>query len=203
MSDLDDRDHEQALVSAALDGDRAAFGELVDRLKRSVFCVCMAYLKQEAEAMDQVQDTFLKAFTELQTFRRDTNFRAWVHRIARNGCIDRIRRLKVRRAGELDDHLSVESLHEGSLPAVSTFGRSTPMHEVARQQLGRRLQAAVDTLPETHRQCVILCDVEGLSYQEIAETLGIPKGTVMSRLFYARRKLQEELADYREEASHG
>jgi RNA polymerase sigma-70 factor (ECF subfamily) len=192
-----EREREQQLVSAALDGDKSAFGELVDRLKRSLFGVCMSYLRDEAEAMDQVQDTFLKAYTELSKFRRDTNFRAWVHRIARNGCIDRIRRQRVRRAGELDDQVSAESLEEGALPSVGTFGRSTPLQEMARNQLGARLQAAVDLLPEAHRMCVIMCDVEGMSYQEIAEALDIPKGTVMSRLFYARRKLQAELHDFR------
>jgi RNA polymerase sigma-70 factor (ECF subfamily) len=199
---VDDREHEQALVSAAIDGDKAAFGDLVDRMKRQVFGVCMAYLRNETEAMDQVQDTFLKAWTELARFRRDTNFRAWVNRIARNGCIDRIRRLKVRRAGELDDQVSADALEEGALPAVSSFGRASPMQEFGRQQLGLRLAEAVGHLPESHRMCVILCDVEGMSYQEIAETLGIPKGTVMSRLFYARRKLQAELEDYRQEAAH-
>ncbi len=191
-----EREREQQLVSAAIDGDKAAFGDLVDLLKRSVFGVCMSYLREEAEAMDLVQDTFLKAWTELGKFRRDTNFRAWVHRIARNGCIDRIRRQRVRRAGELDETISSDALEEGDLPSVGTFGRSSPFQQFARDELGARLQAAVDSLPEAHRLCVILCDVEGMSYQEIAETLNIPRGTVMSRLFYARKKLQLELHDY-------
>ncbi len=196
-------EREQQLVSAALTGDKAAFGELVDRLKRPVFNLCMAHLRDEADAMDVVQDTFLKAYTKLELFRPDSNFRAWVYRIAANGCIDRIRRRRIRRASELDDHLSVEALEEGDLPAVGTWGRASPFTQQARSQLGERLGAALDTLPETMRQCVLLCDVHGYSYQEIAEEMGIPKGTVMSRLFYARRRLQEQLEDYREEASHG
>jgi RNA polymerase sigma-70 factor (ECF subfamily) len=196
-------EREQQLVSAALTGDKAAFGELVDRLKRPVFNLCMAHLRDEADAMDVVQDTFLKAYTKLELFRPDSNFRAWVYRIAANGCIDRIRRRRIRRASELDDHLSVEALEEGDLPAVGTWGRASPFTQQARSQLGERLSAALDTLPETMRQCVLLCDVHGYSYQEIAEEMGIPKGTVMSRLFYARRRLQEQLEDYREEASHG
>jgi len=191
------------LVSAALDGDRAAFGELVDRLKRPVFNLCMAHLRNEADAMDMVQDTFVKAFTRMDMFRRDSNFRAWVFRIAANGCIDKIRRRRTRRADELDDRISADDMDEGDLPAVGSWGRASPLVERARAQLGERLDRALSTLPETHRQCVLLCDVHGYSYQEIADEMGIPKGTVMSRLFYARKRLQLELHDYREEATRG
>jgi len=194
-------EREQALVNAALDGDRAAFGELVDRLKRPIYNLCMSHLHNDAEAMDMVQDTFLKVFTHMDMFRRDSNFRAWVFRIAANGCIDRLRRRRTRRAEELDDRVSADDMAETDLPAVGTFGRASPLQERARSQLGDRLERALATLPETHRQCVLLCDVHGYSYQEIADEMGIPRGTVMSRLFYARKRLQVELADYREEAT--
>lgn len=189
---------EQQLVSAAMAGDRAAFGQLVEIYKRPIFHVSMTHLRDEAEAMDIVQDTFLKAWTRRELFQPDTNFRAWLFRIAVNGCIDRIRRKKIRRADEIDERTTSDDLSEGELPAVSTFGRASPLQEHARNELGARLQKALDTLPETMRQCVLLCDVHGYSYQEIAEEMGIPKGTVMSRLFYARKKLQVELADYRD-----
>ncbi len=200
-------EREQLLVSAALTGDtvairNAAFGELVDRLKRPVFHICLAHLRDEAEAMDAVQDTFLKAYTKLELFTADSNFRAWVFRIAANNCLDRLRRLKTRRAGELDDSISSESLTEGELPSMGTFGRASPFTERSRTQLSQRLEKALDTLPDAMRQCVLLCDVHGASYQEISEELGIPKGTVMSRIFYARKKLQQELQDYRDEATH-
>jgi RNA polymerase sigma-70 factor (ECF subfamily) len=201
--DEQEREHDNALVSAALAGDRAAFGDLLDRCKRSVFGVCMALLRNEAEAMDALQDTFLKAWSELGKFQRDTNFRAWIHRIARNGCLDRLRRQKVRRAGELDEFVTADALAEGDLPSVGTFGRASPLALAHRSELGQRLQAALDVLPESHRACVILCDVEGLSYQEIADSLGIPRGTVMSRLFYARKKLQAELQDLAPHAAGG
>lgn len=196
-------DREQQLVSQALSGDRAAFGELVDLLKRPVFNLCMSHLRNEADAMDLVQDTFLKAYTRLELFRPDSNFRAWIFRIAANGCIDRIRRRRTRAADELDDRTSAENLDEGDLPAVATFGRASPLQEYGRSQLGQRLEKALDTLPDSHRQCVLLCDVHGYSYQEIADELGIPKGTVMSRLFYARKRLQAELVDYRSEVTNG
>lgn len=195
-------ERELQLVSAALDGDKAAFGELVDRLKRPVFNICMAHVREEAEAMDLVQDTFLKAWTRLELFRRDSNFRAWIFRIAANACIDRLRRKKTRRAGELDEFVSAEDLDEGDLPAVGTYGRTSPLQAHAQAQLGAALEKALATLPDAMRQCVILCDVHGYSYQEIADELGIPKGTVMSRLFYARKRLQAELQDFRPDGRH-
>ncbi len=188
----------EQLVKAAMAGDRAAFRQLVEQLTRPIFNVCMTHLRDEAEAMDIVQDTFLKAWTRRELFQPDTNFRAWLFRIAANGCIDRIRRRKVRRAEELDERVTTDQLEEGDLPSVSTFGRASPLQEHARHELADRLNQALETLPENMRQAVLLCDVHGYSYQEIADELGIPKGTVMSRLFYARKKLQAELADYRD-----
>ena len=195
----DERIHE--LADQARAGDRAAFGELVDLHKRVVFNICMSHLRNEDDAMDLVQDTFFKAFTKLDSFQPGSNFKAWVCRIAANASIDRIRRKKTRRAGEIDDRvMAADDMAEGRTPAMSTFGRTSPLKEAELSRLGQALMAAVGNLPESHRQCVLLCDVQGYSYQEISDELGIPKGTVMSRLFYARKKLQADLAEFRDEA---
>ena len=191
----------RVLAARATAGDRDAFGELVDIHKRVIFNICFAHLRDRDEAMDLVQDTFLKAFTKLDSFQPDSNFKAWLCRIAANASIDRLRRKKTRRASELDDRIGTTSLAEGKLPALSTFGRTSPLRETELAHMGRRLNEALATLPENMRQCVLLCDVHGYSYQEIAAQLEIPKGTVMSRLFYARKRLQEELEEFREEAT--
>lgn len=193
----DGRDTE--LVARAIDGDDRAFGELVEMLKGTVYQVAYAHLRNEDEALDVVQDTFLKAYTRLEQFRAGSNFKAWVCRIAANGSIDRIRRRKTWKKAEINERLDQSSFNEGKTPAVGSFGRASPVDEAARMELGSRLMAALDTLPEQQRQCVILCDIHGYSYQEIAETMEIPKGTVMSRLFYARKKLQKELSEFAEE----
>ncbi len=196
-------DREQDLIEAARQGDRDAFGALVDMHKQTIFHVCLSHVRNEDEAMDLVQDTFLKAFTRLETFRPGSNFRAWMCRIAANGSIDKLRRRKTWRSTEIDDRLDASTFNEGRAPAVSSWGRTTPMEEASQNELGQRLMAALDELPESMRQCVLLCDVQGYSYAEIAEELDIPKGTVMSRLFYARKRLQEMLQEFREEASNG
>jgi RNA polymerase sigma-70 factor (ECF subfamily) len=193
--------HEQELVTAALAGDRDAFGQLVDRYKRIVFSIALRHLRNEDEAMDLVQDTFLKAWTKLDSFQPDSNFKAWICRIAANGSIDRLRRNRTRRADEIDERIGEDQLAEGRVPSIGTWGRTSPLAETELGVLGRRLLEALDTLPEAHRLCVLLCDVHGYSYQEIADELDIPKGTVMSRLFYARKKLQVLLEDYRDEAT--
>ncbi len=199
--DLVDKQAETRLVKAALGGDRDAFGRLIDRYKRLVFSICLSHTRNEDDAMDLVQDTFLKAWTKLDSFQPDSNFKAWVCRIAANASIDKLRRRKTRRAGELDDRIGAGDLSEGKVPSIGTFGRQSPLKETELQRMGEALWAAMDKLADGHRQCVLLCDVQGYSYQEIADELGIPKGTVMSRLFYARKKLQAELAEYREEAA--
>jgi RNA polymerase sigma-70 factor, ECF subfamily len=195
--------HEQDLITRALAGDRDAFGALVDQYKRIVFSIGLKHLRNEEEAMDLVQDTFLKAWTKLDSYQPDSNFKAWICRIAANGSIDRIRRNRTRRADEIDDRLGFDDIADSRVPAIGMWGRTNPLEDTERSALGQRLMAALDTLPEAHRQCVLLCDVHGYSYQEIAEEMQIPKGTVMSRLFYARKRLQLLLEDYREEASHG
>lgn len=204
MTDILERKRvDTKLVLASLEGDRDAFGQLIDRYKRVVFSICLSHTRNEADAMDLVQDTFLKAWTKLDTFQPDSNFKAWVCRIAANGSIDKLRRRKTRRAGELNDRIGSGDLSEGKVPSIGTFGRQSPLKETELSRMGEALAAALDTLSDSHRQCVLLCDVHGYSYQEIADELDIPKGTVMSRLFYARKKLQRELEPYREEARHG
>ncbi len=194
---------ERELVTRAMVGDRDAFGALVDLHKRLVFSIALKHLRNEDEAMDLVQDTFLKAWTRLDSFQPDSNFKAWLCRIAANGSVDKLRRNKTRRAEEIDERLGHADIADARVPAIGMWGHSDPMEESSRSALGARLMAALDTLPEAHRQCVLLCDVHGYSYQEIAEELQIPKGTVMSRLFYARKRLQALLEDYRQEASRG
>lgn len=177
------------LVRRAREGDRNAFRQLVERHQRAAFALAMGMLRHEADARDALQEAFLKAFRSLDGFHGDAAFSTWLYRIVSNACIDRRRRRKI--TVEADDaNLGAVD----SSPTLAVMPRS-PHRELERHRLGERIGAALEKLPDYHRDTVILREVEGLSYAEIAEATGVSIGTVMSRLFHARQKLQVALAD--------
>lgn len=177
------------LVQRAREGDREAFRVLVERHQRASFALAMGMLRHEADARDALQEAFLKAFRNLGSFHGDAAFSTWLYRIVSNACIDRRRRRKV--TVEVDD-VTIGAVD--SSPTLAVMPRS-PQRELERARLGERIHAALAKLPDYHRDTVVLREIEGLSYAEIAEATGVSIGTVMSRLFHARQKLQAALAD--------
>jgi RNA polymerase sigma-70 factor (ECF subfamily) len=177
------------LVQRAREGDRAAFRVLVERHQRASYALAMGMLRHEADARDALQEAFLKAFRNLGNFHGEAAFSTWLYRIVTNACIDRRRRRKV--TVEADD-ATIGSVD--SSPTLAVAPRN-PHRELERARLGERIQAALSKLPDYHRDAVVLREIEGLSYAEIAEATGVSIGTVMSRLFHARQKLQAALAD--------
>ncbi len=170
---------EQHLLSAAQKGDKTAYGLIVETYHRLVISVAFRICGDTHLAEDIAQDTFMKAWQQLPNFQaeRSTSFRAWLCRIAHNRSIDLLR--QNRPETELDPHL----------PAQTT----RPDRQVERDETATEVQAAILRLPETSRTALILREYEGLSYAEIADTLEIPIGTVMSRLYHARKRLTKEL----------
>jgi RNA polymerase sigma-70 factor (ECF subfamily) len=177
------------LVQRAREGDRDAFRVLVERHQRASFALAMGMLRHEADARDALQEAFLKAFRNLGHFHGDAAFSTWLYRIVTNACIDRRRRRKV--TVEADD-ATIGAVD--SSPTLAVVPRN-PQRELERARLGERIQEALAKLPDYHRDTVVLREIEGLSYAEIAEATGVSIGTVMSRLFHARQKLQAALAD--------
>ncbi len=177
------------LVQRAREGDRAAFRVLVERHQRASFALAIGMLRHEADARDALQEAFLKAFRNLGSFHGDAAFSTWLYRIVSNACIDRRRRRKI--TVEADD-VTIGAVD--SSPTLAVMPRN-PHRELERTRLGERIQAALAKLPDYHRDTVVLREVEGLSYAEIAEATGVSIGTVMSRLFHARQKLQVALSD--------
>jgi len=189
------------LVAAARDGDRAAFTELVKRYQRRVFSVALGVVHNPEDAMDIAQETFLKVHNKLSTFEGESAFYTWVYRITMNLSIDHIRRRKKRAEEDIDNVMhKVDTANEGALPLSGKFGDGDPTKVMADRELERKLHEALDQLPEIHRQVILLREVESLSYSDIAGVLEISKGTVMSRLHHARRKLKELLEPYLEPA---
>jgi RNA polymerase sigma-70 factor (ECF subfamily) len=184
-----------ALVSRAKDGDDEAFRTLVVRYQRKVYAVALGVVKDADLAWDVAQETFVRVHAHLAEFEAKSSFATWVFRIATHLSIDSVRR---ERRSQKDDVDEVNEAHlaDGGEGILSTALGNDPRENVLRRELAAKLQDALATLPEKHRTILVLREVEGLSYEELADRLAIHKGTVMSRLFHARRKMQAALRRY-------
>lgn len=184
------------VVERAVKGDGSAFEELFTRHRQRVFAAAWRLLRDEDAALDVVQDAFLKAYEQLDKFRGDGRFYPWIRRIAINLSIDRLRHIKRGVEIGLDERRvgSGEETDEG--PAGVVFakdGGASPLKRAEMSEFSAAFGEAIQKLSEAHRTVFMLHAAEGLSYKEIADTLGLNMGTVMSRLFYARKHLQEML----------
>ena len=184
-----------ALVDAARAGDASAFEALVVRYQRKVYAVALGIVRDTDQAWDVSQEAFVRVHGHLAEFKGDSSFQTWVMRIASHLAIDSLRRERKTRRDQLED-VREEVLGEAGEGILSTPLGNDPSANLLRRELATRMQAALDELPEIHRTILVLREVEGLSYEELAERLSIQKGTVMSRLFHARKKMQAALAGY-------
>jgi RNA polymerase sigma-70 factor (ECF subfamily) len=183
---------EQALIASARKGDARAFNQLVLLYQSMAYNVAYRVLSDPDSAADATQDAFLSAFRAMRQFRGGS-FKAWLLRIVTNACYDQLRVRQRRPTNSLDD-LPVESDHISYLhdPAEG------PDELVERQELNETIQGGISTLPAEQRVILVLSDVQGLSYQEIAQITGLSLGTVKSRLSRARAKLRDYLMAQRE-----
>jgi RNA polymerase sigma-70 factor (ECF subfamily) len=176
-------------------GDRDAFRILVERYQTRAFRLALRILKDEDAARDAIQDSFVKAYTHLAKFEGRSQFFTWLYRLVKNQCLDMLRRDPSRRSVEWEEGGAVEAeVSAEAVPEVESVSFA-PAAELMRKELRDKLGDAIERLPVAARETLILREVEGLSYAEIAHAQGIPKGTVMSRLFYARRQLQQILIE--------
>jgi len=175
---------DEQLLARFANGDRTALEELFQRYRQLAYRVAYRLLGHESDALDAVQEGFVKALTHLDGFQGRSSFKTWLLRIVSNASLDLGRQRKRRDILQLDPLTMRE--HESALPTVSV----EPGRDLDHQDLRQALDAALESLPEAQRRTFVL-HVDGeLSYREVAEILGISIGTVMSRLFYARQKLR-------------
>jgi RNA polymerase sigma-70 factor (ECF subfamily) len=186
-------DHE--VVLRARDGDHGAFRVLVERHESRVYGLSLRLLRDPDWARDAVQEAFIKAYRGLRKFEGRSAFGTWMYRLTYNHCLDMRRADKSGRLVEWDeqrpptgDPVAASSLDD----AKSIRG---PGEEAERGELREQLAKAIETLPDPIRETLVMREIDGLSYGEIASTLEIPKGTVMSRLFHARKRLREILIE--------
>lgn len=189
-------ENELQLVERAKGGDREAFKELVETYQRKVYGICIGMLKDPDDSMDVTQEVFIKVYRYLDNFNQQSTFYTWIYRITVNKCIDFIRKKKRKKEVDYDDTFQRDSEGtDGEEFMPSRLGLN-PDRVYARKELRGKMLEALETLSEKHRTILILREVEGLSYEEIADVLQVSKGTVMSRLYHARRYFQDAVKEY-------
>lgn len=188
-----DATEEVALVGKAQKGDLAAYDDLVRRYQERIYATIYHMTSNHEDANDLAQETFIKAFQALKSFKGGSSFYTWVYRIAVNKTINFLKQRKNRTHMSLND-LDFNAEHDPDL--VALVSDRTPRRDAGLAELQEKLNEAMQKLSEPHRLVVTLHDVQGLAHEEIAEIMECNIGTVRSRLFYARQQLQGYLADY-------
>jgi RNA polymerase sigma-70 factor (ECF subfamily) len=188
-----DAGDDRRLVGAAQRGDQGAFRQLVERYQRRVYQLALGMMKDADEAMDISQETFVRVHRYLPTFKGDSSFFTWTYRIAMNLCLDAQRR---RNRGERIDVAEGDEAEIEAAMDPPSAALAGPQRAALNSELKDKIEDALAALSENHRAILLLREVEGLSYEELAKVLGIRKGTVMSRLFHARLKMQKKLREY-------
>jgi RNA polymerase sigma-70 factor (ECF subfamily) len=188
-------DDDLALVQRAKGGDMEAFRSLVVRYQRKVYAVALGIVRDADLAWDVSQDVFVRVHRSLDGFKGESSFFTWLFRIATHVSIDSVRKERVAQRDQVDELREADLASAGEGILATPLGND-PGESLLRRELAGKMAAALATLPEKHRTILVLREVEGLSYDELAERLAIHKGTVMSRLFHARRKMQAALRSY-------
>jgi len=180
-----------ALVRASQRGDMAAFEELVGRHRDRIYARAYSMMRNEEEAVDLSQEAWVKGWQRLRQFQGDSSFGTWMTRIVINLCLDQLRKHKRQRAESIEAMDEESGGVERQMPVVTV----NPTAGLERGELRQRIDQALGQLSYEHRTSLVLHEFEEMEYREIAKTMGCSIGTVMSRLFYARRKLAALLAD--------
>lgn len=182
---------DKVLVRKAQKGDMMAFEELVARHRDKIYARAYSMMRSEDEALDLSQEAWIKAWQRLGQFQGDSSFATWMTRIVINLCLDQLRRQKRLRADsieEMDEESGGVERHMEPVPY-------NPTERLERGELRARIDRAMAQLSHEHRTVLVLHEFEEMEYKEIARNMGCSIGTIMSRLFYARRRLAGLLAD--------
>jgi RNA polymerase sigma-70 factor (ECF subfamily) len=194
-----DDDDDRSLVARARAGDHAAFRVLFERYHRRAFGLAYGVVKNPDDALDVVQDAFIKAHKHLGNFEGTSSFYTWLYRIVMNVAIDHLRRGKRVKNVEWDDAAGGQQLEaeaaagdDGLLPRMLD---ENPGKTLIRKEIREQIASALDTLSDNHRAVLVMRELEGMSYEEMAQAMRCSKGTIMSRLFHARKNMQRRLVE--------
>jgi len=181
---------EKLLVKRAKKGNISAFEELIIEHESKVYNIAYRILNNEEDAKDLSQEVFIKAFNSLHKFREDSSFSTWLYRIARNTCIDELRKRKGRESYSIDRDIQTD---EGTIPREFQDKQLNPEEELMNKELASQIQWALNHLSETYKEVIILRDFQGFDYKQISQILGCSLGTVKSRISRARTELKNVL----------
>ena len=178
---------ETEIISRCQQGDQEALKEIFDKYHKRVYRIAYGVVRQREEALDVVQEVFIKLFRSIRNFKGRSHFYTYLYRMVMNTAIDHKRKVGKQFISSLDEEGSFEPSEEAE---------RGPERVLLQKELEEKVKLAMDKLPDEQRAALIYRDVEGLSYQEMAEAMGCSIGTVMSRLHYGRKRMQELLKDY-------
>ena len=181
---------EQQLIDAAIAGDSYAFEQLVQPLEGRIYAVALRMCQNREDAQDCMQEAMIRIYRALSGFKGQSSFSTWVYRITMNTCLDELRRRKARKSTSLDNLVDA-----GWSPSDET---DTPERHAVQSEQRRTIERAIADLPEDMRAAIVLRDIQGLAYDEIAAALDVNVGTVKSRISRARERLREKLSAHPE-----
>lgn len=181
------------LVRRSKQGDRQAFRVLVERYQRKAIAIALGMLHDPEDAREVAQEAFTKVYTRLHTFKEAASFYTWLYRIVVNLAIDRQRQRSKRAL--IERHQSGTDDEDDWIESIPDVDGRDPAEQVENRDLARRVWKAMNELTPVHKAAIVLRSLEGLSYDEISQVLQCSRGTVMSRLHYARKKLQARLEE--------
>ncbi|WP_258182888.1 RNA polymerase sigma factor [Enhygromyxa salina] len=183
-------------MTAVKGGDKRAFKVLMQRYQRKVYAVAYGFLRNQEDALDVVQESFIKVHRYIGKFEGNSSFYTWLYRIVANLCIDQLRKAKRHRDVEFDDGLRHDGKDEPPsdlLPHLAQFGDPSDM--LRRKEILAAVEGSLEHLSDKHRAVIVMRELQGMSYEEMAQAMKCSKGTIMSRLFHARRNMQRLLTD--------
>lgn len=187
-------DEDAELVKRSQRGELRAFDELITKYRSKIYAMIYNMVHSEQDAWDLAQEAFFKAWKSLARFRQEALFHTWLYRITMNVTLDWLRKIKPQT--DYDETLGITGVEPGAV--TIPLAEPAPHETLEREEIRQRIEDAIERLSPEHRAVILMREVEDMSYEEIAESLGCSIGTIMSRLFYARKKLQTSLEDLHE-----
>jgi RNA polymerase sigma-70 factor (ECF subfamily) len=189
---------DQEIVALAREGREAAYRELIRRYERPVFSLILRMVRDRQLAEDLAQETFIKALNAISSYRPEFKFSSWIFKIANNAAIDHLRRRELNTLS-IDGAPNATSAEDIEATALQVGDKSeTPLAELEARELGTAIERAIGRLRPEYRSCIMLRHVEGMAYEEIAQLLDLPLGTVKTYIHRARHELREMLAHLRD-----